>query len=272
MKNENFGPSEVYVAFLDILGFGNAVSGNQPEVIEELFAMLQILSGDTREYLDGLKGEILPTLRKLHFTDEDLDEFERSEVDVYSVSDSLYLWTSNNSSLNLLLLVHYVSRLLAYLMLMGYPARAAISYGQVTVRTLEVGLQKQRNIFGNGLVKAYKLEQIQEWSGAIIDSEAFEAASLFKSYGDVFINNLYQGRFITNYEVPLKKGKVKELPTINWAIHFDPKEFGKDATEILSKFARHKKEVNDWSVRNKVNNTIKYFLDMKKKRKKVVTS
>ncbi|ASS74209.1 hypothetical protein CIG75_03875 [Tumebacillus algifaecis] len=262
-ENPDFGPKNVYVAFLDILGFSEALMANKIEDIEKLYRTIeQVFIVDNSKAMNRNKEGILDAFGKIGL-DHLLNEFEDSSIDAHSVSDSLFLWTSDDSALSFQQLTHYVNRLLTQFLIYGFPARAAITYGEVAVRTVKTGFHPQRNVFGRGIAKAHTLEGLQVWSGAIVDDVALSHVLLRKSFGETMVNSLYREKFLVEYEVPMKKGEVKSYTALNWTVNFNKNEFGKMGRGIVEKFTDHNKKIDDWSVRVKIDNTVKFFNDMK---------
>lgn len=238
---------EVFVAFLDILGFKDLITKNEEDLIAKLFN--EVSAKSRRSLETQLK------LSSLLFEESEVDK-----VEALSISDSLVIWTHRDSIYSFSLIAAYVKSVLGHFMDNGVPLRGAITRGPICVTEAEFANgYKQTNVFGKGIVRAYTLEDQQQWSGCIIDPTCVEhlkkteqGRSLVESYSFV------------EYEVPLKRGDVVPLTALNWTAPYDVSWY-ENGEKIRESFAMHNKCINDWSVKVKIENTIKFYNDMMKR-------
>lgn len=242
---------ETYVAFLDILGFKDLVYNNSHEKLTELY-----------------EGVIEKSLNKV-YSNYEADKLKyQKDNDLYflSVSDSIIIWTENNSPAAFTEILIATCEVLAEFFGAGIPLRGAISVGGLTSK----GISREKNnkgdttvsmsyinVVGSAIVNAYSMEGKQDWSGCIIDKKCIDLYqdSIPHTTEDVVDLNFFIERGLINqYSVPKKKGALSEEYVVNWPL------FCEDLTEndVRNMFSAHNKNINDWSVENKISNTIKY--------------
>lgn len=115
------------------------------------------------------------------------------------------------------------------------------------------------------LTRAYVMEKKKsEWSGCVIDEKCVEYFdNKLKSY-DTNTADLHffeEMDIIRSYEVPMKSGPCKGYYAVNWT-HFSGPRL--TSTQVRKAFQSHNKSVTDWSVQNKITNTLKFLNDTKK--------
>lgn len=140
-----------YVAFLDILGFSELIHGDQPKKVREIFSVLEA----------------------------ELKE-DKTEISAISVSDSILLYTpvfeekpsfSNFPFLrSLLMTCHKLQKTAAQI---DVWMRGGISYGDLE----EIAFGTSKNIFGKGIIEAYKLEQEAAVPRIIVGSSVLKTTS-----------------------------------------------------------------------------------------------
>ena len=112
---------------------------------------------------------------------------------------------------------------------------------------------------GKALVDVYEIEKDLQIAGCVISDEAIEEAQKnepesFKEKWEILIAE----KKVTEYEMPLKSG-TKKYWTINWVRNLaDP-----DVSELTKGFASYNKSVDSLSVKEKIENTIKYYYYVK---------
>ncbi len=241
---------ETYVAFLDILGFKDLVYNNSHKKLTELYESVieKLLNKVSSNYeADKLKYQ--------------------KDNDLYflSVSDSIIIWTEKNNPAAFTELLVVTCEVLAEFFEAGIPLRGAISVGGLTSKGIsrekdnkgdEIVSMSYINVVGSGIVNAYSMEGKQDWSGCIIDKKCIELFqdSISRKEGMVDLNTFIENGLINQYNVPKKKGLLSEEYVVNWPL------FCEDLTEndVRNMFSAHNKNINDWSVENKISNTIKY--------------
>ncbi|WP_217559451.1 hypothetical protein [Paenibacillus sp. GbtcB18] len=220
-----------YVAFLDILGFKDLVDKNSHLDLQTIFSNdIMHNINRTKKMMDDVNSELgMP-----------------SAIQVLSVSDSIIMWTEGTSPVQFVNIVNAAFSALLFFMQRGAPLRGAISKGPVSVHESE----NQKNIFGKGITNAYNLENIQQWSGAVIDEICLTKEIIASSEYEI----LRRKHILVEYLVPFKTGPVEYRHAINWA-GLDGKVFYGDYEAIEKQFARHNKSIDDWSVKQKIDHT-----------------
>lgn len=236
-----------FVAFFDILGFKNLVEKNKHEDLMELY------NDSLYETLDLTDSIFSPIYNVI------TPEAEKDSLDIktFVISDSIILIQNNFSQRGLLNLIAKCQALVSMAMSDGIPVRGGISFGPVSV------IQNKRGttIVGRGLTKAYTIEASQQWSGGVIDKECFD---LFPyANGKDFIQKLLENKenpLIIKYNVPLKESKFKVGYCINWPQN----RLLKNENDIRSAFIKHKKEISSEKEQTIVENSVKFFIHVKK--------
>lgn len=254
-----------FIAFLDILGFKDLVLNNSHlrlvDLYEKIFSLgIQIsLAGGKINIVDQKgKKTAIPAL-------------EKSMVNSLIISDSVLLWTDDSSMKSFVDLIIVVRYLLHRSILSGFPLRGAIVEGELSILRKEFSLKTsntQLTFIGKGLVDAYMLENKQEWAGCIVDENCIkiynEYVEKYKNdYSDLAdIDYLIRRNLLIKYEVPYKKGPIKNEYVINW-----PKIGTRQISErqIKNAFGKYDKSIGSWDVKRKINNTIEFIRSTNKR-------
>ena len=220
-----------YVAYLDILGFKDIVLAHSHEHLKSLYlrTFLQItehaLSNDKRKsFLDGETLCIWPDIRQ-------------AVVNSSLFSDSIFIWTDNDSADSFVNIVTTVRNLLSFSIIHRLPLRGAISYGPLTAIANQLPSQThnfQNSLFGKAVVYAFKAEKVQEWVGCMITPNAI------KSYKDKCLGKapLIKEKMIATYPVPVKGDKKVVRYVIDWVNHPHTEI---DFTTVTNAFNPHKR-------------------------------
>ncbi|RKP51382.1 hypothetical protein D7Z26_16425 [Cohnella endophytica] len=228
------------VAFMDILGFREMIEKNKLDDISKLY--------DTKL---TPKVESLNKIREVNEGFIDL----LPEIHVLQVSDSIILWIPEISEYTILYLISSVRELMVNFLRRGVPLRGGISMGELSVKRHSDHV----NVFGNALTQAYKIEKDQQWSGCTVDSQCVEYMnSMDESPLELALNQ----KLIAEYQVPKKHGKVEEQYVINWAS--DPSLINYRKQHFGMVFKMHKKRIDTWDVKVKLDNTIAFYKAMNK--------
>lgn len=232
-----------FVAFFDILGFKNMVEKNSHEDLMEIYETgLYECLDNSEEATNLILGMITPP-----------NEMESLKIKIYVISDSIIFIQDNLTQRGLLYIISYCRMLIGSAMADGIPIRGGLSFGPVTVQN-----KRGTTIVGEGLTKAYNLENKQQWAGGIIDKECFDIVPKENvNIIELLIKNK-KNPIITNYYVPMKDGTSKEELVFDWTIY----ELIKNDNDIISSFGKHNKEIND-DVKTKIDNTVKFFNETK---------
>ena len=142
-----------------------------------------------------------------------------------------------DSTLRLLV---YAWRLLQLLLGSHFPVRGAVTRGPMYVN-------EQLNVFlGEALVRAYELEQQQQWIGVAIDPSVLSAHPDLAN--GLLPNDSLLGHIFREYDVPMKGDRTERLRTLNWRFNL----VVKDGTRWL--FAESDRE----DVAVKIQNTLAF--------------
>lgn len=187
---------ERFVVFIDILGFQSIIDRvKDAEVLGD-----QISNIFQNSILSSLLGESVDVK-----SNPELDVIET--IKIYQFSDSIIMYSNNTSDEVLEDLIKSLNLLLAQSAIRGFPLRGALSRGKLYVNG--------STIVGDPLVRAYKLEGRQEWSGLIIDRETIKMSI-------DLLNELIAQKLISVENICMKdindkdKFVVEEHLVINW--------------------------------------------------------
>jgi len=241
-----------YVAVLDILGFKDIVRARSHEELKLVYqrfceAIKHGLSND--KYVcsdDGKTKSIGP-------------DIQQATVNSLLVSDSIWVWSDDNSVESFGNIVRAVQNLLAFSILKRILLRGAISIGPLTMVKNQWPSQTysfQYSLFGKAIVDAVEAEEMQEWCGCVITEAAMEC---YKK--DCFAGkSLIEKKVIVFYPVSIK-GKEINSYVINWVNH---PECGIEVKTIKNAFAHaiapQKPPASDeWEkIKGKIANTLKF--------------
>ncbi|OMC73636.1 hypothetical protein BK121_08815 [Paenibacillus odorifer] len=224
----------VFTAFLDILGFKELVMNNTHNELKEIF------KNSIYDTIDHIKKAQIDAYVKFQFTDK---------LDFLVVSDSIIIWADNTSLKSFLGIVTATTFLTAICMERGVPLRGAISMGNISV----IKSGESINVFGDSIVNAYELENKQEWSGVIIDDRCMSINNI----KDTTVLKDLKKEMIVEYNVPMKRGQIRQYFVCNWTASLFNKEMNSEG--IINSFSSHNKKIDNWAVKLKVDNTIKFF-------------
>lgn len=222
-----------FVGFFDILGFKNLVEKNSHEKLVKIY----------QEVLLDTVSEIKRLGLELHKNDVSALKSLES-IKQFIISDSIILLQDDCTHRGLFFITLQAKVLLQMAMDEGIPLRGSISVGPVTI--LE---SFGTTIIGQGLVNAYTLENIQNWSGAIIDDKCFQIHQRDNAFLELL--NIKTPMF-ANYTVPTKKLENKDYNVINWV------KDNQTLKEIEESFMRHGKELVQEKEKQIVTNTLKF--------------
>lgn len=197
------GTSDRTVAYLDILGFKD-ILGKYPysRIGEVYFTAITKAKEDIKIWVEIFGHTYKP-------------------CDVYSFSDSIVIFSPDNSKEGFLSVVLHVKNIMQNLIVLQLPVRGAIAFGEIFLRSDPL-------IFlGEGYMRALELESQQEWMGVSIDesveenfTDFFEKDNLISTINVNALNlntvNIYFQPSIVRYNVPMKCGHKELRYTVNW--------------------------------------------------------
>lgn len=221
--------SERYVALFDILGFKTIVGNNLLDRVVQIFG----------EFLKDAEGyQIFATV---------LGPESRQLISFKVFSDTIFVYSHDDSIEAFQRLVKFCQFLVGNSFNKGLLLRGAITKGEVVIRD---------DIFiGKPIVRAYQMEQEQDWVGCWIDDvcvsdEKPKYRSLIWDYAFI------------QYDIPLKSGVVEQHWALNWvwAVALPTKKKEIDS-EINRRFTILSQQTGmTWDVKRKIANT-KMFIE-----------
>ena len=222
------------VAVCDILGYSNLVESSS------LHNMIDL-------HLNNIKNLIKSST---HYINRNKDVYPSPSLGYSIFSDTVFLYSLSDTYEGYRSVLHAVYSLIRQPMFTPiYRFRAGISYG-------EFYHDKKESLYtGKAMVEAYKLEKIQQWSGAALTETA----------ADKFKNKSPESDLLVDYDVPVRlpTGSThKILSVVNWT-------YGPRHPEIPGKpnwMEREEKGVRvdfykDKNVEQKILNTEKFHSD-----------
>ncbi|MDQ0087635.1 hypothetical protein J2T12_001041 [Paenibacillus anaericanus] len=141
-----------FVAFIDILGFKSIFNYiDNADILGD--QMNVILQSSIRAALTGSNVEV----------DDNSNLNDLSDIKLYQFSDSIVLYTEDDSQEILMKFITALNLLFAQSILRGFPLRGALTKGDLYVRG--------NIVVGEPLINAYNLESRQEWAGLIVNCD-----------------------------------------------------------------------------------------------------
>jgi hypothetical protein len=256
MPNKQFYPS-TFVAFLDILGFGEVVEHNSHAVLERLYENLLIRNTEW-SLSEG----------KFVFVEQNGQTFAVADirhikVNSLVVSDSIAFWTEKDSMKGFVDIVSAVRNLLVTSLFCGLPLRGAITVGPLTMLLAQVNSGQtnlHQSLFGKSIVDAFNAEHDQQWSGCSISDACVQRyeeqfAEFSKTLNDMAsLSYLVEKKLMVRYPVPRKGGTTEEF-VINWV---DANQTPVKASTVKSAFEMNGKTVTKPDAQLKLRNTLDF--------------
>lgn len=225
-----------YLAFIDILGFKAIFDKlGDPEMLGDQMSVM--LQSSIRSALSRANVEV----------DDDSDLNVLSDIKVYQFSDSIVLYTEDDSHDSLMNIIITLNLLFAQSIIRGFPLRGALTQGKLYV--------KGSVVVGDALIRAYKLESRQEWAGLVIDCEL----------QDTELQLLLEQKLVIECEVSMKDelDKTKILQekqiVINWPQYCGTKISSEE--EFIRSFSKYSGEPEKDIDKNKRKRTLDFFKD-----------
>jgi len=166
-----------FVGFIDIMGFKDMVARINPEII---YIMMRRIRESTFQNV------------VIHGIDSPENGYE-SNIYITTYSDSILVYSSDNSTESLNSFINAISGLINDLIKNEIPYKGAIAYG---IMTLDF---KNSIFFGQPLIDAYLLQEELAFYGVIVHSTAEDS-----------IRNS-QNKYCFEYNCPLKKTETQRL-------------------------------------------------------------
>lgn len=180
--------SNRYVAFIDIMGFKNMVATRT--------------SNEIHKMMKGIQGKI-KILETLPWKEKIKEYVDGAEIKATTYSDSIMIYTKDDSEESANLMLITMSSLTSYLLRYTIPFKGAIAFGDMT-------LDRENSIFfGQPLIDAFQLQEELLFYGMIIHGSAEKHISYSTDAYLEFRNN-----FLIEYQCPLKNGSASHRAVI----------------------------------------------------------
>lgn len=240
------------VAFLDILGFSDLVKNNSLEELSNIYNIFE----------RGYKHAV--TFNRFTQTPSGiLPDFSDCHIEAIQISDSIIVWTKDDSMRSYFDLIMIVRELLGHGMYSGLPLRACIDYGEFKHGfEIHVAGISTNTFFGKAIMTSYQKCQSQSWSGGFMTKEAIDAYSAINS-SEVNkrireltnIESLQNRHFIKIFPVPFNSVPQEEY-CINWVNWQNPK---KTYDNLIKAFNKFNKGTSDPRVQKIIGNTVEFW-------------
>lgn len=205
--------SDIFVLFLDILGFSELVLNNEPKELKQVYdsEIHQTISASTLMapafFQSGETAKIIST------REGKLVDVQQNQLNLHVMSDSLVAWTNSSDLDALKTISQFTAVYMSMTFILGLPHRGAISKGDIQLVNLPLNGNPQFNTVGSGVIRAHKYEYGQEWMGCVIDEYCFENFSNEQRY-QCLSDHTYP---IVNYDTPYKEdAKNRSSMVIDW--------------------------------------------------------
>ena len=216
-----------FVCYLDIMGFKDMVMRNPHD---KIYKMLDDLS-KKRDSIDNARH--LP------------EEYEIDSLKTVSFSDSIVIFTKNDTKECLELLTRATSWLFANAIESCIPLKGTISHGELSVN-------KSRQIFfGQPLIDAYLLEEEVEFYGIVIHNTVEKILNELNS-------SLISIDKYKDCDVTLKSGKIRHY-ILDWVSKINTNNGSQSKKEEFLSLMKKQREQTVGKPRKYIDNTIYVF-------------
>ncbi len=259
----------VYLAYLDFLGFSNYFMNKfnsfESDPLYKSKSSEYKLRGKIKAakyHYDNLiggtiTGPIVNFKLKTEYTKGRIvykPDFKESIINSLVFSDSVCIWTNNDSFEEFNKLVIIISDIIKNSLIQHYlPIRGAISNGFVIVSNKHYespNFNLFSTFYGDAIIKAVKLENKQMWAGCLIENDCIK----YLENKDNRLSLLIDNKAIINYNVPIKEKEDQKYFVINWIGNDDDLEINEFDDRIRKWFKNSKNE----DVKKKMHETQKF--------------
>lgn len=251
--------SDVYVAFLDVLGFKDLVNNNSHEDLVRKYQNL--FAANTESSLaNGAFTVVENDGKRMAMAD-----CTKITVNSIIISDSVILWTPNASMKSFIDIIVATRNMLVQGIFTGMPLRGGIAIGPLSRLSGRLNSQTENVVetfVGKALVEANQIESSQQWAGCVISPKA--VAFYTEDYQRhsttlpdlASVDYLIDAGLIINYNVPMHCG-LESHTVINWP---RGNKTPPSRSTVQQAFGMHKKSTDHPTIQIKINNTLQ-FLD-----------
>ena len=238
-----------FIALFDILGFKRMLERSGHKLKNFVSNFSTSFHRDLINNIDNFPGNIIYSENGTY----------RRAIRTMIYSDSVILYSGGEDELDFAYMITYSGMLVYSAIQLGFPLRGAITYGNCIIT--------DSFILGNPIVKAYDLEQSQDWAGCIIDKDLLRDYSYLsklskqeKERMERRLNALIADTLILKYEIPKKCGEVTEDWALNWPWYTNTscQCFSEDAIRNYFLQLHEKPYKINWPEERKIRNTIDF--------------
>jgi len=226
-----------FVVFLDIMGFKDFVARNTHQHVYEMMTKLSTSKEIVDTFLENNPD----------------DKYKSRALYTTSFSDSLILFSKDDSPISLEIIEASTSFLVSEAMMCSIPMKGAIAHGIISVN------KKQQIYFGQPLIDAYLLQEEVNYYGVVLHNSVDSYLNKMQVDPDTNIKQ----QFI-EIKTPLKTGSIMHN-NINWFKTL--RESTEDKSKIKEKFENiitELKTITSGAPRKYIDNTIDVFNIMNK--------
>lgn len=246
-----------FVAFLDVLGFGDMVENLDHERLHRIYVNL-LVSNAAHSAAQG-KFKVIDTVEGQRA----IADFSETRLRALVVSDSVMLHSPDDSMKSFIDICAAVGKLLVSGFYSGLPMRGGIAHGPVSdfAGGSPSGEFAVHGLLGLPLVRAYQAEKDFAWAGCVVDDACVrryeqEVLQLTPTTPDIAtLDHLVSAGLLLLYPAPMKSGDSPLRWVINW-----PRQNRGGVTDdaVLSAFSKHGKSIALDAVQRIVDNTMAF--------------
>lgn len=235
-----------YILYFDFLGFSEIV---KRKFLHQVVDVFQNASESARQ--------VIANYRKIATSTGIIEPVHG----YFWFSDTLRIYSKDNSSKNLVPLAALAAYLTAAFLDNGFPTRSVINIGDFYVGKSVDG---QGIFLGNALVDAYEFEKSQNWCGGVLHPSIWAEDSGFSEQ----IRELESDGILIDFQPPLKTGKILSHKCFCWP-KFYKENFKKDRLNVRKDMVRRTGSQFPWEVECKIQYTESFYdfaaVNLKKK-------
>ncbi|MFN7097431.1 MAG: hypothetical protein ACK4PR_07730 [Gammaproteobacteria bacterium] len=263
---------KVFVAYLDILGYGAFVEENAPNIVIQMNNNFSLQAQIALAYASVAKHNKTGDLKKKPYKrrqTEDgrqvvIPDLDNTKINSLMMFDSIVFWTADDKDEDFHDLLNVVTIFLQGQFAMGFPARGAIAFGEFYFSggSIQSSSVTQHYILASkAQVSAQRLEANQLWSGCVLHESVLERCKELS----ITLTELENLKRIIKYPVPFKRqyelSGSRDMYALVWLGHSEqwfPERKVLDINMVVKKaFSLHGKKIGK-KEEEKINNTIKF--------------
>ncbi|OGO17406.1 MAG: hypothetical protein A2Z15_05045 [Chloroflexi bacterium RBG_16_50_11] len=191
-------PYDCFVAFMDIMGFKERLLREGHEKINEMFESMH-------PTIDALKKEALKLVenKEKRKSSKNTQYFKQTSVFPVSFSDSIILFSSDDSKDSALDITINAAVILSEAIKHEIPMKGAVAFGKMTIN------KDESLYFGQPLIDAYELHKELEIYGVVLHHTTQKRFELLG------MEDWFDSLLFVQYLIPMKSGKIRHH-LVNW--------------------------------------------------------